>query len=585
MPEVRETAAPPRIAVSETSTRLNRTGSWKYIRPRYRDAVAPCNAGCPTGVDIEGYMNLLREGRTAEALSLLLRENPMPAITGRVCHHPCETACNRAGFDEPVAVHLVERALGDEILASPPPELTRTRAEQVAIIGSGPAGLACAYHLARQGYGVTVFEEAAEAGGMLRLGIPPYRLPREVLDRQIEWFRGAGIGIRCGTRVEGDAGRSLLAEYSAVFIATGAHRGRPLGAVGEDGPGVVAGLGFLKAVNGGDRPAIGRHVVVVGGGNTAMDCARTALRLGAGATVVYRRTRQEMPAIAAEIEEAVREGVAFEFLANPRAFHHLAGRLVGVECDRMELGEPDASGRRRPVVAGHGAFSILADTAFIAIGEDADLDALPGGVPVSGGGVVIDELGGTLAGRVFAGGDVANVERTVADALGSGKAAAIGIDRALRSAAGEAFAEDGIADLRWAGGNVSMSRWRGDDPVRRTDAVNQVVPVDALNMAHFQHSPRHDEHVAGPGDPVRALDFAEVNRGLLPDEALAEACRCFNCGVCNQCELCLIFCPDVAISRDPAGTGFEIDLNYCKGCGVCAVECPRGAIVMTREGL
>jgi NADPH-dependent glutamate synthase beta subunit-like oxidoreductase/Pyruvate/2-oxoacid:ferredoxin oxidoreductase delta subunit len=584
VPEITKDGGAPRISVSHASTRLNRTGSWKYIRPQYRDGVAPCNAGCPTGVDIEGYMNLLREGRAAEALELLLRENPMPAITGRVCHHPCETACNRAGFDEPVAIHLVERALGDEILTAPPPVLPQRHAERVAVIGSGPAGLACAYHLARQGYGVTVFEEAAEAGGMLRQGIPAYRLPRDLLDRQIEWFRGAGIDIRCNARVAGDAGHALLAEYAAVFIATGAHVGRPLGAAGEDGAGVVPGLEFLKAVNRGERPDIGLRVAVVGGGNTAMDCARTALRLGATATVVYRRTRHEMPAIAAEIDEAVREGVVFEFLANPRAFHRVDGRLIGVECERMELGEPDASGRRRPVVSEHGAFSIPVDTVFTAIGEDAELDALPAGVPVNRGGITVNELGDTSSAGFFAGGDVANVDRTVSDALGSGKAAAIGIDRALRTAAGETLTDDGVPELRWAGGNVSMSRWLGDDPVHRTSPVNEVVRFDDLNPVHFEHRPRHAEQVATPGD-TRRLDFSEVNRGLAPGEALAEACRCFNCGVCNQCELCLIFCPDVAISRQPDGKGFDIDLNYCKGCGVCAVECPRGAIVMTREGL
>jgi NADPH-dependent glutamate synthase beta subunit-like oxidoreductase len=584
--EPRDTLASPRISVSHTSTRANHTGSWKYIRPRYRDGVAPCNARCPTGVDVEGYMNLLREGRTADALDLLLRENPMPAITGRVCHHPCETACNRAHFDEAVAVHLVERELGDRVLSSPPPLLPRTRAEQVAVIGSGPAGLACAYHLARLGYGVTVFEAAAAAGGMLRQGIPAYRLPRDVLDRQIDWFRGAGIQIRCNTRVEGEPGNALLSEYAAVFLGTGAHRGRPLGATGEAAARVLPGLEFLKAVNRGERPEIGRRVVVVGGGNTAIDCARTALRLGATPVVVYRRTRQEMPAIALEVDEALREGIAFEFLASPRAFHQVGSRLVGVECERMVLGEPDASGRRRPVVAEDGAFSIPADTVLTAIGEDAEVEALPRAVAVVSGSVTIDELGATRAAGIWAGGDVAGIDRTVSDALGSGKVAAAGIDRALRSQRGEPVPPlDSVAELRWSGGNISMARWRGDDPIRRTDARNEVVDFTALNTAHFAHAPRQREHGDGAASGTRALDFAEVNPGLTWQQALEEARRCFNCAVCNQCELCLIFCPDVAIARQPGGTGFDIDLSYCKGCGVCAMECPRGAIVMTREGL
>jgi NADPH-dependent glutamate synthase beta subunit-like oxidoreductase len=306
----------PRISVSSTSTLDNRTGSWKYIRPMYRDGVAPCNQACPAGVDVEGYLNLLRQDRIDEALDLLLRENPMPAVTGRVCHHPCEIGCNRQHFDEAVAVHSIERAMGDEILSrSHPGAPARSRDERIAIVGAGPAGLAAAYHLARLGYAVTVYDEADEAGGMLRQGIPAYRLPREVLDRQIERYEAMGIELRTGVRLEGPGARDELSGYDAVFLATGAHRGRPLGVPGEDGPGVIPGLEFLKAVNRGERPDLGHRVAVIGGGNTAMDCARTALRLGSEPFVVYRRTRDEMPAIPQEVEEAMAEGIEFVFLA------------------------------------------------------------------------------------------------------------------------------------------------------------------------------------------------------------------------------------------------------------------------------
>jgi NADPH-dependent glutamate synthase beta subunit-like oxidoreductase len=566
-------ASVPRISVSSDSTLANRTGSWKYIRPVYQDSVAPCNAACPTGVDVEGCLELLRRGRTAEAVDLLLRENPMPAVTGRVCHHPCESGCNRASFDDAVAVHLVERHLGDHVLATRPEPFRRIHPERIAVVGSGPAGLACAYHLARLGYRVTVFEAAAEAGGMLRLGIPAYRLPRAVLDRQIAWLRECGVDILCNADLGADDVRALLDGFDAVFTAGGAHRGRPLGIAGEDGAGIRAGLDFLKAVNRGERPDVGRRVVVVGGGNTAMDCARAALRLGADVTVVYRRTRAEMPAIAAEIEEAQREGVAFEFLAAPRALHHVAGVLAGMECERMVLGEPDSSGRRRPVAAPDGAFSVPADLVLTAIGEDADLDALPASA-VHGGSVVVDALGATAQARLWAGGDAAGIDRTVSSALGSGKAAAIGIDGALRARDVPQHA------LRWAGGCFSMTRWRDDDPVRRSAPVNRVAGFDALNTTHFQPAPRQRE----PVNHMAMPDFSEVNTGLSAGDALAEARRCFNCGVCNECELCLIFCADVAISRSDAG-GFLVDLDHCKGCGVCAYECPRGAIVMTREGL
>ncbi|MGK7311039.1 MAG: NAD(P)-binding protein [Candidatus Longimicrobiales bacterium M2_2A_002] len=570
----------PLISVSRTTTMENKTGSWKYIRPMYRDAVAPCNQACPAGVDVQGYLNLLRQDRLEEALDLLMRENPMPAVTGRVCHHPCEVGCNRRDFDAAVAVHAIERAVGDEVLsrAHPsPPE--RTRDERVAIVGAGPAGLAAAYHLARLGYGVTVYDEADAAGGMLRQGIPAYRLPREVLDRQIERYEAMGIEIRTGVRLEGDLGRQELADYDAVFLATGAHRGRPLGVPGEDGPGVLPGLEFLKAVNRGERPDLGNRVAVIGGGNTAMDCARTALRLGSEPIVVYRRTREQMPAIDQEVEEAMAEGIEFVFLASPESFRHENGRLVGMHVTRMTLGKPDESGRRRPVPLDDGGFGIEVDTVLTAIGEETELDALPTELEEEWGAVTTNAVGATSAPAFFAGGDLAGEERTVADALGSGKRAAIGIDRHLRGLTGDAEMADEVDGLRWGSGNVSMSRYRGDDPVRRTNPTNEVVDIPQLQMAHFRHAERAEERArSGP------MDFGEVNLGLDLAEAVAEARRCFNCAVCNDCELCLIFCPDNAIRRRPEG-GFEVDLDYCKGCGLCAEECPRGAIVMTREGL
>ena len=607
----------PRVAMSETTTLSNHTGSWKYIRPVYRDRVAPCNERCPVGIDIEGYMNLVREDRIEEAIDLLVRENPLPAVTGRVCHHPCELACNRREFDEGVAIHAVERSLGDLWLRSPLRERpARNRTASVAVVGSGPAGLSCAWQLARLGYAVTVFDEADEAGGMLRQGIPEYRLPRRVLDAQIERIAAEGVEFRCGTRLGNGVGWDALRGFDAVFIGTGAHLGKPLGVPGEEGPGVLGGLEFLKTVNRHHWPEIGHRVVVVGGGNTAIDCARTAHRLGAEVLVAYRRTRAEMPAIPEEIEDAEREGIEFLFLAAPLAFESHDGRLRGVECTRMELGAPDASGRRRPVPLADGRFTILADTVLKATGEDVELDVLPAGLAAAAGletGWLGDvkrppraEAGG-LGGVVhaalvmdrpvfFAGGDAAGDERTVAHAIGAGKRAAIGIDRRLRERERkERPAADGrvaeVLGTRRAGakaelrlgpdGNASMTRWRGDDPVQRTAPVNEVAGIERMNLEHYVHQSRHaDRHL--PADA--AAGFGEVNLGLALDAALEEARRCLNCGVCNQCELCLIFCSDLAITRSADGKGFDIDLEYCKGCGVCAAECPRGAIVMEREG-
>ncbi len=575
----------PPIAISETSTLVNPTGSWKYILPRYEDRVAPCNEACPVGIDIEGYMYLIGQGRLQDAADKLVGENPMPSVTGRVCHHPCEDGCNRASLDEAVAIHSVERRLGDLILAAPtPPAPERTRSERIAVIGSGPAGLSCAVFLTRLGYVVTVFEAAAEAGGMLRLGIPEYRLPRAILDRQIERIAAAGVEIRTSAGVGTDVPWSDLDEFDAVFVATGAHIGKDPGIEDAAGvPSIRPGLEFLKEVNAGARPDLGNHVVVIGGGNTAMDCARSALRLGADVTVVYRRTPVEMPAIPQEVREAKEEGVDFVFLAAPTAAESRDGELLGVACQRMELGPPDDSGRRRPVPVEEGRFSVIADTVLTAIGEDCDLSFLPDEIRTQWGLIEVNELGGSTSAPVFAGGDAVDMPRSVADALGAGKRAAIGIDHYLRETAGESVGDVPLEELRFGDGNVSATRYtHADDPIQRESPVNEVVTWEQMNPNHFTTSPRHEDHFHSATDLRSA--FGEVNFGLNQKEAIAEAERCLNCGVCNRCELCLIFCPDMAITRRDDG-GFDVDMRYCKGCGLCAAECPRGAIVMTREGL
>ncbi|TFG89194.1 MAG: FAD-dependent oxidoreductase [Gemmatimonadales bacterium] len=581
-------------------------GSRERPRPVYQDMVAPCNAACPVGMDVEGAMNLLREGKVVEARDLLLRENPMPAVTGRVCDYPCRTACNRASFDDAVNIHGVERMLGDLESEFHAPVPARPRKEKVAVVGAGPAGLACAYHLARLGYAVAVFEAEAEPGGALRHGIPEYHLPREVLEREIERIRLQGVSIHCGVRVGGDLSWKELESHDAIFLASGARVNRPLELSGQDPADVRPGLEFLREVKAGDRGTIGHRVVVVGGTDTAVDCARTALRLGAEPVVICQGTRADLSASTEAFDEAVREGVCFEFQAWPvavQASEHAENeeaidairtmyvedegdrprtRLVSVECVRMRAVEAGPSGERRSLPIQGSNFLLPADTLLTALGEEPDLDFLPPGITRKGYVVKVDEFGRTNHPGFFAGGDITGEARTVAHSLGSGKRAAIGIDRYLREKAGEPVAETDPKALRYGGaGNFSITRWRGDDPVHRAGALNEVVPFERLNLAHFTSVPgKPDRHRSFE---ERRSSFAEANLGLTPNEALAEARRCFNCGVCNQCDLCLVFCPDIAIQRHPDGHGFTHSERYCKGCGICVEECPRGAMVMMRE--
>jgi NADPH-dependent glutamate synthase beta subunit-like oxidoreductase len=597
----------PTIAVSSASTLSNRTGSWKYIQPIYQDRIAPCNAGCPVGIDIEGTMNLLGEGKVAEARDLLLRENPMPATTGRVCEHPCQGACSRGQFDEAVNIHAVERMLGDYKQVTRAASTVPARKEKVVVVGSGPAGLACAYHLARLGYAVTIIEADAEPGGWLRHGVPEYKLPRAVLAREIDRIRAAGVAIECGRRVGREVAWRELERYDAIFLAIGARENEGHAWEHADLPAVRSGFDFLREVSDGNGEPPGRRVVIVGGTDLAVDCARTARRMGREPVVVFRGAREDMAADPQAIENAIREGVRFEFSVRPvglqvathpdeerpldamegmfdAAGEEAAPCLVGIACVRMQPLEPGAGGARRAVSVPNSSFVIPADTLLTALGAEPDVDFLPQDLHRRGYVIKADAFGRTSREAIFAGGDVTDQPRTVAHSLGSGKRVAIGIDHYLRRRAGEALPDLDGASLRYgATGNVSITRWRGDDPVQRTNELNEVVPFSMLNMAYFTHEPSRPDRIreAAQGAP----GFEEANLGLAPSEAVAEAERCFNCGVCNNCEVCAILCPDVAIKPHESGHGFSLSYKYCKGCGLCVEECPRGAMTMTREGL
>lgn len=523
-----------------------RTGAWANRRPERHTLTPPCNHACPAGNDVQGFIAAMARKDYTAALATLLETSPLPGVCGRVCPAPCMAACNRQTFDECVNVRELERFAADQG-QRPAPKTSKT-GKRVAVVGSGPAGLAAAYHLARRGHGVEIFESANELGGVLRTGIPTYRLPRDVLDREIDFILQHGVKAHFGQRAYREDILRWSKEFDAVFVATGLQVMRAV-LLGETAATLVwQGIEFLEKARRGEMDVHDMGLVVVGGGNTAIDAARTAKRLGAKRVqLLYRRTKNEMPAIPEEIREAFEEGIELIELAAPL---HLArnGAHAVLTCTRMILGEPDKSGRRRPVPAtgSDGRFDLGCDRVILALGQSANLSILPAGAEVRNDQVVLDQTGGPI----FAGGDFATNEGTVSAAIGSGRRAALRIHATLL------------------------------DELPDEHVPAPVAGPDQILKAAFAHAPQ--QH--GPEEPpeLRSGSFVEVRHGLgaLPDAEAArhEAARCFSCGVCNDCNRCVEHCPEGILTHDRSGYKFNFD--YCKGCGVCAEECPRGVISM-----
>jgi len=502
---------------------------------------AVCSSGCPIDSSVQAYVALIAAGRMQEAADVIRRENPLPSICGRVCFHPCETKCNRGAIDQPLNIRGLKRFAMDQFPQPSAPAQIAPSGKSVAIIGSGPAGLAAAHFLALDGHAVTVFESLPVLGGMLSVGIPDYRLPADVFERDLANIRSLGVEFKAGAAVGSDvSAEDISSKFNAVFIATGAHLSQKLGIPGEDCQGVVYGTDFLRRYALGEEIKLGKNVVVVGGGNTAIDAARTAVRLGAGrVTILYRRTRNEMPASPDEIEAALNEGIDIQYLAAPVKAIGRNGALASIECIRMQLGEPDESGRRRPVPIPGSEFTINTDTLIPAVSQSADLKlAELFHINTSASGTIAADSLTMATSRegVFAGGDVVVGPSSVIDAIAHGKRAAKAIDNYLGGKPLDTgirppaqrenpLCEDDLAKLR--------------KKLRATDRVPQVeLPVD-----------------------VRVKGFNEVEHTYSEDEARREAQRCLNCGVCAECMRCVDACKAGAICHDQAARTLELEVG------------------------
>jgi NADPH-dependent glutamate synthase beta subunit-like oxidoreductase len=549
--------------------RLFPTGNFRFYRPVYRDKTPPCNHACPTGEQIQKYLDHVKHDRYLDGYLTILEDNPMPAVTGRVCYHPCETACNRAAHDEPIGIRGVERFLGDFglKLADNPvkPGLPPLNGKTVAIVGSGPGGLGCAYHLRRTGYASVIFEALDQPGGMLRAGIPAWHLPGEILDAEIAKLLDlGGIEIRCGVRVGDDPDGVTLdylrTTYDAVFLALGQDVGRRLGAAGAQARGVIGAMEFLRETGLGRPVTVGASVLVIGGGNTASDAARSAIRLGgaggnqASATIVSLEAEDELLIQPEDLAQARDEGVR----VRPRTalvsvLTGEDGNVRGAVLAGARLAR-DENGAVRPQITAGTEFEVPCDTILVAIGQVQVLDWLPAHY-TEDGLVKADEFGRVPdeEAAVFAGGDVMRGPSMVVDALGDGKRAARDIDRVLSA-----------------------------EPLRPEDPV-EVMPYEKLNTAYFRHAPRTEAPLAPAGER-RASQVTEVTLAYSREQALAEADRCMSCGVCNGCDNCYIVCPDVSVMRDARQNGhYSIRTHYCKGCLVCVQECPTGALERVPE--
>jgi NADPH-dependent glutamate synthase beta subunit-like oxidoreductase len=535
------------ITLDVGSSLANLTGSWRTERPLYVDLLPPCNQACPAGENVQQWLYLAEEGDYQGAWRVIMEQNPLPALHGRVCYHPCEDSCNRGQLDQTVNIHAVKRFLGDEALKRGwRVEPGAATGKHILVIGGGPSGLSAAYHLRRLGHAVTIHDAFGQAGGMMRFGIPKYRLPRDVLDAEIARIQEMGVAIELESKVEDVPALMQEGGFDAAFVAVGAHIGKRADIPARDAGRILDAVSVLHDVEDSEPLQLGRRVIVYGGGDTALDVARTAKRLGAAeATVVYRRSRVQMPAHDLEVEQALDEGVHVQWLRTITDIDQTTFTIEKMEID--DDGWPQPTGEYE---------SLEGDTLVLALGQSADTEFLEGvpGLEIAKDGVVaVDETMMTGFAGLFAGGDMVPAERSVTVAVGHGKKAARNIDAYVR---GEAYAKPPAPALA---GFDRLNTWY----YAEADKSRQ----PALDLARRQSG------------------FDEVEGGLDETNALFEARRCLSCGNCFECDNCYGVCPDNAVIKLGPGKRFKFNFDFCKGCGLCAAECPCGAIDMVAETL
>ncbi len=517
----------------------------RTVRPLYVDRLPPCNSACPAGENVQAWLAEAQAGRYRQAWEIIVRDNPLPAVHGRVCYHPCETSCNRKDVDDAVSIHAVERFLGDKALEegwTVQPDHPRS-GKRVLVVGAGPSGLSTAWHLALLGHAVVVHEAGPLAGGMMHFGIPKYRLPREVLDAEIERIRSVGVDIVLNHKVRDLPGEKAAGRFDAVFLAVGAHLSRRQEIPSRDAGRIYDALQFLKDVETSGAPRIGRRVAIYGGGNTAMDAARTARRLGADPIIIYRRAREQMPAHDFEADEAIEEGVKIHWL---RTIKQIDGTTLTVEVMKLdEKGFPQPTGEVE---------SLEADSLILALGQDTDtafLKTMPGIEFRKDGTVVVGPDMQTGSAGVFAGGDMVPFDRTVTTAVGHGKKAARTIDAWLRGSTYAAPPKHEVASYEM------LRLWYHAEAKKRGQSIIDI--------------------------ERRRQTFDEVLAGLDPDAARYEAQRCLSCGNCFECDGCYSACPEQAVIKLGPGRRYQYDLDTCTGCAICFDQCPCGAITMIEE--